>query len=390
MLEVKTVGVFLEEPHLAVAASAGRFAAERLAALPVAEDDGAARRQAREVLALLGEAGLCRFVVPAAHGGARERVDSLSLCVIRENLAQASPLADAVFALQGLGSMPIALAGTDEQKERWLPGVASGETMTAFAMTEPAAGSDVRAIETVARREGDDYVLDGRKWLISNAGLADVYTTFAAVDSADGRDKPIACFLVAAENPGLRFAGPQILSAPHPLGEIVFEDCRVGASARLGDEDEGFKLGMRTLDRLRATVAAAACGMASRALDEALAHAKERRQFGRALSEFQLVQQKLALMATDLAAARLLTYRAAWEAENGDRVTLCSAMAKLAATETAQRVIDQAVQILGGRGVLASHPVDHLYRAVRALRIYEGTSEIQQLVIARELLAERG
>jgi acyl-CoA dehydrogenase len=229
-------------------------------------------------------------------------------------------------------------------------------------------------------------VLTGRKTFISNAGLADFYVVFASTDPAAGR-KGLSCFVVPAETPGLLFQGAQVLSAPHPLGDIAFADCRVPADHRLGAEGRGLALGLATLDRLRATVGAAACGMAARALAEALSHARTRRQFGQPLAEFQLVQQKLARMATDLAAARLLVYRAAAAADAGaERVTLESAMAKAFATEVAQRIVDDAVQILGGRGVLASHPVDRLYRSVRALRIYEGTTEIQHLVIAGQLL----
>jgi acyl-CoA dehydrogenase len=291
-----------------------------------------------------------------------------------------------VFALQGLGTTPILLAGSQAQKDRWLGPITQGEVMTAFAMTEPEAGSDVTAVATTARREGSEYVLKGAKTLISNAGIADLYSVFASTDRAKGA-KGITCFLVPRDAPGFRFAGPQVLSAPHPLGEIVFEDCRVPADALLGAEGRGYALGLATLDRLRPTVAAAACGMAARALSESLAHVKRRQQFGKPLAEFQLVQQKLARMATELSAARLLTYRAAHEKDQGqERITSEAAMAKSFATEMAQRAVDDAVQLIGGRGVLASHPVDRLYRAVRALRIYEGTTEIQQLIIAGELL----
>jgi acyl-CoA dehydrogenase len=257
-------------------------------------------------------------------------------------------------------------------------------------MTEPEAGSDAAAIATRARRDGSAYVLDGKKTFISNAGIADFYTVFATTDPSLG-GKGISCFVVPAETPGLTFTRAQVLAAPHPLGEIAFEGCRVPEANRLGPEGRGLALGLKTLDRLRATVGAAACGMAARALDEALRHARTRRQFGKPLAEFQLVQDKLARMATDLTAARLLVYRAAYEADHGaERVTLEAAMAKAFATEAAQRVIDDAVQILGGSGVLAESPVDRLYRAVRALRIYEGTTEIQHLVIAGQLLRETG
>jgi acyl-CoA dehydrogenase len=260
--------------------------------------------------------------------------------------------------------------------------------MAAFAMTEKDAGSDVAALATRATKDGDHYVLHGAKTLISNAGIADYYAVFASTDPAAGK-RGISCFVVPADAPGLRFAGAQVLSAPHPLGEIAFEDCRVPAANRLGAEGKGMALGLATLDRLRATVGAAACGMAQRALAEAIAHARARSQFGKPLADFQLVQDKLARMATELAAARLLVYRAAWAADQGkERVTLEAAMAKSYATEAAQRIVDDAVQILGGAGVMASHPVDRLYRAVRALRIYEGTTEIQRLVIAGALLAE--
>ena len=297
--------------------------------------------------------------------------------------------------------MPITLAGSAAQRDRWLPAVARGAAMAAFAMTEPEAGSDVSSMATVAVRfpgtpENDGYVLDGRKTFISNAGIADFHVVFAATDKEAG-SRGLSCFLVEAGAPGFSFLGPQILSSPHPLGELGFSDCRVPAESRIGPEGEGFKLGMRTLDRLRPTVAAAACGMAARALAEATAHARERRQFGKTLAEFQIVQEKLAIMATELAAARLLVYRAAWEGDTADiadiakvqdgaRVSLAAAMAKAFATEAAQRIVDAALQILGGKGALAENPVERLYRSVRALRIYEGTTEIQHLIIARHLL----
>jgi acyl-CoA dehydrogenase len=348
-----------------------------IAARPHPADDAAARREARALVALLGAGGWLQPILD---------LDLRGCCLMREALGETSPLGDAVFALQGLGSTPILLAGSEAQKDRWLGPIAKGEVMTAFAMTEREAGSDVAAISTTARREGSGYVLDGAKTLISNAGIADLYVVFASTDRAKG-SKGISCFLVPRDAPGLRFAGPQVLSAPHPLGEIAFENCRVPADALLGAEGHGYGLGLATLDRLRPTVAAAACGMAARALAEALAHVKRRRQFGKPLEEFQLVRQRLARMATALTAARLLTYRAAYEKDQGqERITSEAAMAKSFATEMAQRAVDDAVQLIGGRGVLADHPVDRLYRAVRALRIYEGTTEIQQMIIAGELL----
>jgi acyl-CoA dehydrogenase len=383
MIDTEQIGVFLDTPHIELAVSLGSFVEAEIGSLPHPADDAQARLQAREILERLGQGDLARFAVPDESTGS---IDLRACCLIRESLAAASPLADAVFALQCLGSHPIALGGSEELKERWLPAVASGKAMAAFAMTEPEAGSDVGSMTTTATADGDGYLLEGRKILISNAGIADFYTLFARTDP-DGRSRGISAFVVPADTPGLEFVGPQVMSEPHPLGEIALENCRVPSSARLGAEGEGFKIGMRTLDRLRATVAAAACGMATRAFHEAMHHARSRRQFGKAIAEFQLIQQKLARMSTDLAAARLLVYRAAHKADRGaERVTLESAMAKAYATEAAQRIVDDAVQIIGGRGVLADHPVDRLYRAVRSLRIYEGATEIQQLVIARELL----
>ncbi len=377
MPDARAVRAFLEERHVELAERIREFAQSEIASLPKPPDDAASRLQAREILTKLGQGG---WLAPILD------LDLRSCALIRETLAAVSPLADSVFALQALGSVPLVLAGTAEQKERWLPAMAAGRAMAAFAMTEPEAGSDVASLVTRARQDGDGYVLDGAKTLISNAGIADFYVVFATTDPARGK-KGISCFVVAAETRGLRFAGPQILSAPHPLGEITFAGCRVPAGSRVGNEGEGLSLGLATLDLLRATVAAAACGMAERALHEALDHALRRKQFGKPLAEFQLVQAKLANMATDLAAARLLTYRAAWEKDTGaERVTLESAMAKSFATEAAQRIVDDAVQIVGGRGVLVEHPLERLYRSVRALRIYEGTTEIQQLIIAGQLI----
>jgi acyl-CoA dehydrogenase len=260
--------------------------------------------------------------------------------------------------------------------------------MTGFAMTEPEAGSDVAALGTRAIREGDDYVLDGRKWLISNAGIADLYVVFASTDPEAGH-RGLSTFLVPADTPGCRFVAPQVMSAPHPLGELAFEGCRIPASQRLGDEGQGFKIGMASLDRLRPTVGAAAVGMAARALDEAVEHALTREQFGKPIAEFQTIQTKLGAGATDLDAARLLVFRAAFEKDQGaERITREAAMAKAFATEAAQRIIDDAVQIVGGIGVLADHPVELLYRSVRALRIYEGTTEIQQMIVAGAMIRE--
>ena len=379
MPDPRPVRAFLEPRHAELAERAGAFVAAEIAGRPQPSDDADARKGARALLALLGAGGWLQPILD---------LDLRACCLMREALGQASPLADAVFALQGLGTTPILLAGSQAQKERWLGSIAEGRVMTAFAMTEAGAGSDVGAIATAARRDGSGYVLQGSKTLISNAGIADLYVVFASTDRARG-SKGISAFLVPADAPGLRFAGAQVMSAPHPLGELTFDDCRLPAEALLGTEGRGYGIGLAALDRLRPTVAAAACGMAARALAEAVAHVRQRRQFDAPLASFQLVQQKLARTATDLTAARLLTYRAAYEKDHGqERITAEAAMAKSFATEMAQRAVDDAVQLVGGRGVLADHPVDRLYRAVRALRIYEGTTEIQQLIIAGELLKE--
>ncbi len=371
------IRAFLDDKHIKLAGQVTEFATRLLEPLAEPRDDAAARQQARDLLAKLGAAGWFQPI---------HDQDWRACCLIREALGASSPLADAVFALQALGVVPMLLSSNDAMRQRWLEPATAGRAMASFAMTEPQAGSDAASLGTKAERDGDAYVLSGTKTFISNAGIADFYTVFATTDGAK-RDKGIACFVVPADTPGLRFVRPLLLSSPHPLGEIAFQKARVPATCRLDKEGEGFKLGLATLDRVRATVGAAACGMAARALSEALAHAKSRQQFGRPLADFQLIQEKLARMATELTAARLLVYRAAWEKDKGaPRVTLEAAMAKSYATEAAQRIVDDAVQILGGKGVLADNPVDRLYRSVRALRIYEGTTEIQHLIIAGQLV----
>lgn len=380
MSELDAVRAFLDPRHEELAEEAAAFTARELAALEEPDDDAAARTRARALLESMGKAGL--------YAPIRDR-DLRGGCVIREALGRASPLADAVWALQGLGTLPMLLAENEHPRERWAEDAMAGRAMAAFAMTEEEAGSDVASMRTRAVRDGDGYVLDGEKTFISNAGIADFYTVFATTDP-DAGSRGISCFVVPAEADGLVFLEAQELSAPHPLGRVALRECRVPASARLGEEGEGFKLGMATLDRLRPTVAAAACGMARRALDEAMDHASTREQFGRPLSEFQLIKEKLGRMATQLTASRLLVYRAAWEGDSGkERISTEAAMAKAFATEAAQEIVDEAVQILGGRGVIKSHPVDRLYRSVRALRIYEGTTEIQRLIVADRLLDER-
>jgi acyl-CoA dehydrogenase len=375
--DITPVAAFLEPRHAGVAEAVSAFGAAQLAPHPDPDTDAEARTRARALVPLLAAAGFAKAV---------ERLDLRAVSLIREGLSYHSPLADEVYALQALGSMPIRLGGSEDLQRTWLPAIDRGEVMCGFAMTETEAGSDVGAMTTRAARDGQHWVLEGRKAFISNAGIADVYTVFASTDPAKGA-KGISAFVVPASAPGLVFAGAQVMSAPHPLGELAFERCRIPSDHILGEPGRGLGLGLATLDRLRATVGAAACGMAARALDEAVAHVKGRKQFGKPLADFQLTQDRIAQMATDLAAARLLVYRAVWAKDGGaERVTLESAMAKSYATEAAQRIVDGAVQLLGGRGVLASHPVDKLYRAVRSLRIYEGTTEIQRLLIAKEVL----
>jgi len=381
MPDTDAILAFLEEPHRVLATELDAFAARELAPRAESPDDDAARVEARALLRALGASG---------HMACIEREDLRACCLAREAIAGASPLADAIFALQALGTTPLLLAGDDATRARWVGAAVRGEAMAAFAMTEPEAGSDVAAITTSAVRDGGDYRIRGRKTFISNAGIADFHVVFARTGPDTGK-RGLSAFVVPADAPGLVFAGAQTLSAPHPLGELVFDECRVPANARLGAEGDGWRIGMATLDRLRPTVGAAACGMASRALEEATHHARTREQFGQPLAQFQLVQEKLGRMAIDLAAARLLVYRAAWRKDRGaQRITVEAAMAKAFATEAAQRVVDEAVQILGGRGVLAASPVDRLYRAVRTLRIYEGTTEIQRLIVAGHLLRGRG
>jgi acyl-CoA dehydrogenase len=379
MSDTHTVRAFLEPEHHEWGAAVAAFVARDLVGRAEAADDAEGRSEARTLLGLMGAEGVFEPI------GAR---DLRRCCLSRELIAAASPLADAVWALQGLGITPLLLAGTEEQRVRWAEPALAGEVMSAFAITERDAGSDVAAMRTRAVRDGDEYVIDGNKWLISNAGIADYYVVFASTNP-DAGSRGITAFLVPADVEGITFVGPQVMSAPHPLGELRFEGCRVPVENRIGDEGRGFMIAMATLDQLRPTVGAAACGMAERALREALGHAVRREQFGQPLADFQLIQEKLGRMAIDLTAARMLVYRAAYEKDLGaDRITTEAAMAKAYATEAAQRIIDDAVQILGGRGVLAEHPVDRLYRSVRSLRIYEGTTEIQHLIIAGRMVAD--
>jgi alkylation response protein AidB-like acyl-CoA dehydrogenase len=348
--------------------------------------DGDIDREALRLVRLLGGAGLLAYAVPKEYGGARPRVAARDLCLIREALAHGSALADTMFAVQALGSYPIALAGSVQQKARYLPPLARGETIAAFALTEPQAGSDVLALETSAARDGRGYRLNGVKRFISNAGIANTYVVFAANDPSD-KAKSISAFIVDDGAPGFSLKEKTVLLSPHPIGALALDDCFVPESQRIGAEGEGLKIALCTLDTLRCTVGAAAVGFAQRAFDEALRYSQTRRQFGNTLSTFQATQMKLADMATDIEAARLLVYRAAAAHDQGDAdAGLRSSMAKLFATERAQWIVDQALQIHGGMGVVAGNPLERLYRDVRALRIYEGTSEIQKLVIAKQLL----
>jgi acyl-CoA dehydrogenase len=341
----------------------------------------------------LGDAGFLRWCVPAAQGGALPALDSRALVVLRETLAFYSTLADFAFAMQGLGSGAITLAGTDEQKQNYLVPVGQGKKIAAFALSEPHAGSDAGALSTSAVRDGDHWVLNGTKTWISNGGIADYYCLFAKTEAAAGT-RGISCFLLDANTPGLDASQHIHVMAPHPLATLVLTDCRVPATALLGSENGGFKLAMQTLDIFRASVAAAALGFARRALAEATTYAKSRKMFGQTLANFQLTQAKLGQMAADVDAAALLTYRAAWLRDDAvrrgasTRVTSEAAMAKMVATETAQRVIDAAVQMHGGRGVEVGCKVESLYRDIRSLRIYEGATEVQQLILGKALLAE--
>ena len=340
----------------------------------------------RALVRALGEAGWLKAVVPAAFGGLTDKLDVRTLCLSRETLAWHDSLADFAFAMQGLGSGAISIAGSEELKQRYLPRVARGEAIAAFALSEPDAGSDVGAMSTSARREGEHYVLDGEKTWISNGGIADFYCVFVRTGEAAGA-RGISAFVVDADTPGLEVAARIELIAPHPLASLRFRGCRVSATQRLGEPGQGFKVAMQTLDIFRASVAAAALGFARRALDEALDRAKGRKMFGQTLADFQLTQAAIADMATAIDSAALLTYRAAWLRDvKGARTTREAAMAKMVATESAQQVIDRALQMFGGLGVVSGYPVEKLYREIRALRIYEGATEVQKLIIARETL----
>jgi acyl-CoA dehydrogenase len=373
---------FFEERHRRLGRELEAWATEHVPHTHGADVDTECKSLVRQ----LGDGGwLSHAVGGTAHGGAADVIDTRSICVIRETLARHSGLADFAFAMQGLGSGAITLAGTTAQKAAWLPRVAGGNAISAFALSEPEAGSDVAAMQCAAHAEGDSYVLNGEKTWISNGGIADVYVVFARTGEAPG-SRGISAFIVEAGTPGFEIAERIDVIAPHPLARLRFNGCRIAATQRIGAAGEGFKIAMRTLDVFRTSVAAAALGFARRAMEEALRRATTRKMFNQVLADFQLTQAKLAQMATTIDSAALLTYRAAWARDCGRNVTREAAMAKMVATEGAQQVIDSAVQMFGGQGVVSGEPVERLYREIRSLRIYEGATEVQQLIIGRELL----
>ncbi|PWJ85166.1 acyl-CoA dehydrogenase [Pseudaminobacter salicylatoxidans] len=373
---------FFEERHRVLADALDRWAAANLAGIDHSDVDAACR----ELVAKLGEGGWLEYsaVDPDDVGSV---LDVRSLCIIRETLARHDGLADFAFAMQGLGTGAISLFGTAAQKREWLSRTRAGAALSAFALSEPKSGSDVANLDLAAREDGGSYVLDGEKTWISNGGIADMYTLFARTGEAPGA-KGISAFLVPADMPGLSIAERLEVIAPHPLARLSFENCRIPKSAMLGKPGEGFKIAMSVLDVFRSTVAAAALGFARRALDEAVSRSTSRELFGAPLSDLQMVQGHIADMALDIDASALLVYRAAWLKDSGaPRVSREAAMAKLYATDRAQSVIDKAVQIHGGDGVRKGSVVESLYREIRALRIYEGASDVQKVIIARQTLA---
>ncbi len=372
---------FFEQRH--------RTLAEELSAwtkTSLAEHDANVDAACRKLVSQLGDAGWLKYAIGGVdYGAAANDLDTRALCILRETFAWHSGLADFAFALQGLGSGAITLFGSPEQKKKYLPRVREGKAIAAFAISESNAGSDVAALQCEAKLKGDVYEISGEKTWISNGGIADFYIVFARTGEAPAA-KGISAFIVDAKTSGLTIAERVEVSAPHPLARLVFDHCQVPVSQRLGVPGQGFKIAMATLDVFRTSVAAAALGFARRALHEALSRATSRKMFGQNLADFQITQAKLAEMATEIDAAALLTYRAAWMRDQGQRVTVEAAMAKMYATEIAQKVIDAAVQIFGGLGVVREQTVERLYREIRPLRIYEGATEVQQLIIARGMI----
>lgn len=374
---------FFESYHQQIAHSLCSWAGSQLKQSHGADVD----QTCRELVRQLGAANWLGYAVAGLdYGGFSEKIDTRVICLIRETLAYHNGLADFSFAMQGLGSGAISLFGSRAQRGTYLPKVASGHSIAAFALSEPSAGTDVASLQCEASFVGEHYVLNGEKTWISNGGIADFYVVFARTGAAGARG--ISAFIVDANNPGLSISERIQVMAPHPLARLKFTHCRIHKSQLIGEAGHGFKIAMATLDVFRTSVAASALGMARRAMDEALLHVKQRQMFGKTLAEFQLTQARLADMATGIDAAALLTYRAAWQRDQGQRVTREAAMAKMTATETAQKVIDGALQLFGGLGVVSDMPVERLYREIRALRIYEGATEIQQMIIARELLSD--
>ena len=371
---------FFDDRHRALAAEVDDWAGASLAHVDHADADAACRALVRA----MGDAGILTHSAVDPSGGA---LNVRSLCLIRETLARHDGLADFAFAMQGLGTGAISLFGTDAQKADWLPLTRAGRAISAFALTEPQSGSDVANSTMTATRDGDDYVLNGEKTWISNGGIADVYTLFARTGEGPGA-KGLSAFILPAGLPGFEITERLETIAPHPLATLRFTDCRIPASAMLGQPGQGFRIAMSVLDVFRSTVAAAALGFARRALDEALDRVTTRQVQGAPLFDLQMVQGHIADMALDVDASALLVYRAAWTKDSGaPRVTREAAMAKLFATEQAQQVIDKAVQLHGGDGVRSGQMVERLYRDIRALRIYEGASDVQRVVIARQALA---
>jgi acyl-CoA dehydrogenase len=377
---------FFSDEHRELAARLDDWANRHIPSL-TAEEHHDLDGTCKAIVKALGDAGFTSYAVPASAGGQHKKLDVRSLCIIRETLARHNALADFAFAMQGLGSGPISLFGDEAQQATYLNAVATGDKIAAFSLSEPEAGSDVAAMSCSARADGDQWVLNGTKTWISNAGIADFYTVFARTDDTGGA-KGISCFIVEAGTPGFEVTERIDLVAPHPLGTLTFSDCRIPRAHLVGQEGRGFGIAMATLDVFRSTVAAAALGMARRALDETLDYTAERNIFGGKLGDLQLVQAKIGEMALGVDSSALLVYRAAWTKDcAAERVTREAAMAKYHATETAQQVIDAAVQLHGGKGVTKGYIVEALYRDIRALRIYEGASEVQTTIIARQTIA---
>lgn len=374
---------FLDDSHRQLAHELETWAAQNIShPQPTHADE-----QCKTLVQQLGQAGWLQYAV--ANPALAASIDTRAICIIRETLARHNGLADFAFAMQGLGSGAISLHGSPKQKEKYLGKVAKGQAIAAFALSEPDAGSDVAAMACTATLadDGNSYILNGEKTWISNGGIADFYVVFARTGEAPGA-KGISAFIIDANSPGFEIAARIEVIAPHPLAKLKFNQCRIDASQRIGASGEGFKIAMRTLDVFRTSVAAAALGFARLALDQALLRATTRKMLKGVLADFQLTQAKLAQMATAIDSAALLTYRAAWMRDLGHNVTKEAAMAKMTATENAQQVIDASVQIWGGMGVVSEVPVERLYREIRSLRIYEGATEVQQLIIARELIRQ--